>query len=358
MKITFCNITYMNYYMGNIVEDMPKIGGEYVADDYVCDEKCNFINVNNKFYGAIENKGANIDLSELGLDGAGHVDGVCVVWCAKNKDGKTVIVGWYNNASAYSEMQQVPETPMSGIDHRYYFKADAKDSYLLPIDLRDHEVDLFVDDKCDESAAVNYLAIDTEKEENPVASDVLNYIDNYQGMRINIQPEQFDEPADMGVALTEEQFNEGCELYQSGQMFEFLPYAYRCFGETGSVQHAYGLATTLKNLHQYDRAIEWYNKVIEIEGPSWDILGEIAYMHVQCEHPQKAIETATKSIELLQEDNSEFKCEMYSIMFDSYSELGQMDESIAMLDKIIETSQIPEQVEYIEDMKAEMLAGK
>ena len=79
MKITFCNITYMNYYMGNIVEDMPKIGGEYVADDYVCDEKCNFINVNNKCYGAIENKDANLDLKELGLDGAGCVDGVYVV---------------------------------------------------------------------------------------------------------------------------------------------------------------------------------------------------------------------------------------------------------------------------------------
>ena len=141
MKILFCNIAYMNQYVGNIEQDIPKGGGAWVAQHKDAHEKWNFLNVNGNCYGFVMNQNDQFHIERL--EGTSkqetQAEDVTVVWCARKDADQTVIVGWYENATVYRFYQESIVTPF-GLDRHYFVKAKADDCYLLPEDYRTYPI--------------------------------------------------------------------------------------------------------------------------------------------------------------------------------------------------------------------------
>ena len=97
MKIIFCNITYLRFYDGRIAGELkPASGGRWIRDNDDAHEKLNFLNMDGKCYGNVQDSGDIMHLEKL--NGVSSKDSfaedVTVIWCSL-KDKKTVIVGWY-----------------------------------------------------------------------------------------------------------------------------------------------------------------------------------------------------------------------------------------------------------------------
>lgn len=141
-KVIFCNITYMNHYVGISDDDKPKYGGSWVAENEDAHEKFNFLDYNGRCYGYCPFKANQINLDRI--VGAAYkeekIDDVLVIWTAKKDElGTRVIVGWYEHATVYRRWQEINTYGfhLQQDFFPYYFTdAAAKDCYLLPEDKR------------------------------------------------------------------------------------------------------------------------------------------------------------------------------------------------------------------------------
>ena len=134
MRLLFCNIGWAEHYDGR-ANDAPRRGGSY-NDDNIGHEVCNFLPYRGKVFGYVQvaHQG-KINIGRLGANkGAESVDGITVVWTAGPDDGGTVVVGWYNNATVYSEAQALerPHGPRkirsgAGSAARNQLEADCRD---------------------------------------------------------------------------------------------------------------------------------------------------------------------------------------------------------------------------------------
>lgn len=79
-RVLFCNIAYLPYYDTKLDTVEPQNGGAYVLNEY-----------NQLHIEKIDPLAKNRE----------YIDNVLVVFCAKPKDGHSVIVGWYKNATVY-----------------------------------------------------------------------------------------------------------------------------------------------------------------------------------------------------------------------------------------------------------------
>jgi hypothetical protein len=117
-KILFCNIAYMKYYDSDVQEyDVPKNGGRYVNENNDALEKDNFhlcrdgyirgyveTKYNDGYQIASKPKDLHIERIEKGSTDS--ISEVTIIFCAKSDIvGKTIIVGWYNNATVYRKRQ-------------------------------------------------------------------------------------------------------------------------------------------------------------------------------------------------------------------------------------------------------------
>lgn len=139
MRILFCNIGWMEKYEGQTDSDQIIGGGSYVKENGIGHEVCNFRKVNGRVYGYVRVNG-DINLNRIDENNQGKfLDKVLVVWLATRPEGNTVIVGWYNNAIVFEELQTFEEIPAlqakNGIS-RYLIETAAKDAVLLPVDAR------------------------------------------------------------------------------------------------------------------------------------------------------------------------------------------------------------------------------
>ena len=139
MTILFCNVGWMDKYNG-IAGDSIERGGKY-NNHSIGHEVCNFT-INQGFvYGYVQPVGDSIKLERLGASRKDEkIEGVTVVWTAGPENGGTVVVGWYNDATVYRNLQLI-ETPnliqsknkVTG----YRVKAPANKMVLLPMEHRD-----------------------------------------------------------------------------------------------------------------------------------------------------------------------------------------------------------------------------
>lgn len=85
-------------------------------------------------------RSAKINISRFGAKrGDAAVDGVTVVWIARNpRTKKTVIVGWYRNAFIHKDADHRRLKRLSDFDVGYQIEAPAVDAVLLPIDARSY----------------------------------------------------------------------------------------------------------------------------------------------------------------------------------------------------------------------------
>jgi hypothetical protein len=136
----FFNVAWMNAYRGISDIDAPLDGGSWTEKH----EVCNFLPISGRCYGFVQPpNGENINISRIGAkDDADYLDGVTIVWSARARSGKTVVVGLYRNARLYRERQKLP----SALEHQqrgfrledYFAECNAEDAFLISHKRRDH----------------------------------------------------------------------------------------------------------------------------------------------------------------------------------------------------------------------------
>lgn len=137
-KMIFLNVGWMRRYQG-LAGDTIVGGGSYVQEHGYGHEIYNFRPYEGYMYGYVQVKGT-IDIERLGAskedDSAGDI---LAVWVAREPQGGTFIVGWYNNATVYRKWQPSPQgskREYRGEELGYHVKARVEDCKLLPIDRR------------------------------------------------------------------------------------------------------------------------------------------------------------------------------------------------------------------------------
>lgn len=138
MSILFCNIGWMNHYNG-IDGDSIERGGEYNQHS-TGHEVCNFSNNAGTLYGYVQPTG-QIKIEKLRADEKDEsVSGVTVVWTARPKNGGTVVVGWYKDATVFREAQKITKPnaiQMKNGVSTFRIKAPADKAVLLPVEQRE-----------------------------------------------------------------------------------------------------------------------------------------------------------------------------------------------------------------------------
>lgn len=107
--IIFFGVGWMKAYKG-MKNDVIKHGGAFVEKNGFGHECYNFLKSDERYYGYVEHNNAEIHIEKIGADkNAGAIDGVTVVWFAKNPSrGGLWIVGWYKNATVYRAKEGMP----------------------------------------------------------------------------------------------------------------------------------------------------------------------------------------------------------------------------------------------------------
>lgn len=352
MKILFCNITYMNHYIGNIEKDKPKGGGSWVKKHQDAHEKWNFLNVDGRCYGFVQNKGDEFRIERI--DGvskqAPMIENVTVVWCAL-KNGETVIVGWYENATVYRYYQQSVGTPM-GLDRVYFTVADAANCYLLPEEQRTFVVGrASAQGKGSGFGESNFWYADSEVAKTDVIPAVLDYLHSHRTHRINRTNEAFLPrlAATKPLSAAEEKLADG--YFNIGEYHAFLSFGYRAFHNAPTADNAYNLAYALKELHQYSSAIEWYRKVIELEGESWEVNSSLPYLLMECGRHEEAAAEAEHLLTFPEAEEINTRCELYGILADNNHNLGENPKAISYLNRILAESTDPDLIAYTKQTK-------
>lgn len=151
--IVFCNIGWNNYYIDD--PNDPLIGGgSYVRENGTGNEKCNFLPIavtradseeeSIMLLGSFETKHNRGNSNQTHIERIRgckalrkeeYAGNVIVVWCAKNPDGKTCVVGWYKNASVCRFYDVIPIDADDGNEWERCFNVSAlyEDAVLLPI---------------------------------------------------------------------------------------------------------------------------------------------------------------------------------------------------------------------------------
>lgn len=364
MKILFCNITYMNHYVGNIEEDIPHGGGAWVKKHKDAHEKWNFLNVNGHCYGFVMNKGNQFHIERL--EGVSQqevqAEDVTVVWCAlkptENGTQETVIVGWYEHALVHRCYQNSFRSPF-GLARDFFVTAKAEDCYLLPEDKRTYTIGrAAVDGKGKGFGQSNVWYADSEYARENIVPEVVAYLGTNRVWRINRTSADFMEPADISIPLTEKENALADEYYGENEYMKFLPLGYRAYTSDPTSDNAYFMAAAMKELHQYEKAIEWFSKVIELEGESWDSTSNLPYLYMECGQHVLSMEVATKLLVFSEANNPVVRHEIYGILANNSFSLGNYEEAVSWLDKIIAESDDPHAVESAKLTRTEWLAIK
>ena len=139
MPLLFCNVGWMNKYNG-IAGDSIERGGKYNQHS-IGHEVCNFTKNQGLVFGYVQPVGDSIKIEKLGASKKDEkIEGVTVVWTAGPESGGTVVVGWYEEATVYRDLQSI-ENPnalqtKNGVTS-YRVKARADKATLLPVEQRE-----------------------------------------------------------------------------------------------------------------------------------------------------------------------------------------------------------------------------
>lgn len=298
MKILFCNIAYMLNYEGKTNRDITPTGaGQWVEDNEDAHEKWNFMNYDGYCYGFVQNKGKfRLERFEGANKNDNETDQVTIIWCAPIKSGKTVIVGWYENATLYRDYQDSVFTEATGLERIYFSKAKSEDCYLLAENLRTFEIGrASVEGAGRGFGQQNYWYAESDYARNELIPDVREFINKHKDSRINKVDNFFKEPVNIGGPLTQQEEEEANNYYNKGDYDLYLQLGYRSFNYKESSDEAFFIAIALKELYQFKESIIWFNKVIELEGETWDVIGNLSYLYEQV-GDQKEAKVARKKL--------------------------------------------------------------
>lgn len=351
MKVLFCNVAYLNYYDGRIAgEEKPNSGGRWVLENGDAHEKWNFLNMDGRCYGYVQGNSDSMHIERL--EGTSRRDEVAedvlVVWCAchPKKENGTVVVGWYEHATVYRDVQQMPATPISGLERDYWIKTKAENAYLLPTEFRTFKVGRAAQSgRGTGFGKQNYWFADSEYAKETLIPALMEFIESHRGYRMNQLNDAFECPEPC-LPLSEEEL----ALYDSmdnEQWLERLPLAYRWFQMSPSADAAYDVAFCLKNCFQYEKSLAWYEKVLDYDRTDDNTREELAYLYQQCQQYEKSIACAKELMRSEQaKSNQDYRDELYCILADNYYFSGNKKEARKWQMRILEESKNQDLIDH------------
>ena len=101
MALLVCRVAWMPGYQSD--NERAQGGGSYVDEGNVPHESCNFLSVDETYYGFVQNRGKQIGIERFGAEPTQEsIGGITVVFCAEDpRTGELVVVGWYTNATVH-----------------------------------------------------------------------------------------------------------------------------------------------------------------------------------------------------------------------------------------------------------------
>ena len=354
MRIIFCNTTYLRYYDGRIAGELKPIsGGRWVKENQDAHEKWNFLNVDGYCYGYVQgNEQMHIERIDKKFAKQESGDDVTVVWCAKHPEkGETVIVGWYEHATVFRYLEYSKITPATGLDRAFWFCTEAENAYLLPEEERTMVIGRASKDGTGNGfGQMNYWFADSDYAKENIIPKVREYIETHKESRINILTKEFDPPTNM-TPVTKEELDKVGDLDNLTD-FEYLPIGYRLFEyQKQDADGAYLIGKALCNLHQYTKAINWFEKVLELDPEDWDTMGLLIYVYSQCEMHEKAVDLAKRLLDSPTAVEKSVRDEVYCMLADGYFFQGNVAEAVMWQERILQESCNKELIEYTKNLK-------
>ena len=360
MKILFCNIAWMKYYLGATDEDKPINGGSYIEENEDGGESYNFQDYNGNCYGYVMLYG-NMAL-EKHFEGVASnqssVNDVLVIWVATNKDSETRIVGWYKNATVYREDQF--EEAFTNQNHNLYYriKASARDCYLLPEEQRTFPIE--------RASTVgtgmgmgrsNIWYAESQFAQNILIPKVVDYIENYNGEYANIvyNDEILNEVinSDQSTLSFSDLFNKGSRCYENNNILEGLKYynTARLIKETPDL--LFNIADVLFSLNCFDKARPIFEKVIELEGYKLDTLNRLMHIHDFTRNREKTLYYCERILSLLgnTKEDIEGKIFYYYVMFRIYVSQEEENKAREIIDIISNLSTEEKNKDLVRNLK-------
>jgi len=276
MKILFCNIAWMKFYNGISEDDAPYYGGEYIRKSKEGTESANFRDYNGKCYGFFEFKG-NIDLKkyfeETKADQS-FIENILVVWVAANMKNETRIVGWYENATVYQEVQAIGSYFFPEFSRYFRIEALSKECHLVSEIDRNYSVDLnALSQFALNLRHSNAWYVDSTKQEVTGLQKLLEYIEGTQNSFVQtyLSEEVLDEmlpETNKDYNSYQELLDKGIEHYDNWETLKALKYfnTARSVSETAEV--LWEIYYCLFELFYLNKAKIVMDKIVELEGPS------------------------------------------------------------------------------------------
>lgn len=349
MKIIFCNITYLRYYDGRVAGELkPETGGRWVQENEDAYEKWNFLNMNGNCYGYVQGMGEQIHIEKLGkvYNHQDSADEVIVVWCAIHPDRGTVVVGWYEDATIYRYLEELPVTPVSGLERYYRFSCKAEDAYLLPEEERTFKIGRASKDGVGKGfGQSNIWFAESEYAKEIIIPGVLEFMSAHKESRINTMTEEYmDHGNKEPLSSRELAYAEGLANEESK---EFLPYGYRLFANEPSADNAYKIAASLNFCYQYSLALPWYEKTVELDPDDYITKGILAYMYQQLGMFDKSTATGKEILGSIGENDEALRDEIYCMFADNCFFSGDIREAITWQEKILSESKDKDLIENV-----------
>ena len=341
MKIIFCNITYMKNYTGVTNEDfLDKSGFSWVREHMEAGEQYNFLDYNSKCYGYMVQDNINIERLEGVTARDAEAEDVLVVWCSKKPNKSWVsIVGWYKHATVLPSRYEIVHG-LYGMEEIaiYNCYADAHNCHLLPEEKRIYPIPFAAKEgkgKGMGQASIWYA--DTAYAKKEIIPKVLNYIESYKGEFINTV---YDDATLSVCSDTDEDFDTFFErarnCVEQGDYYEglcLLNLALKMKPDEPDTIFNMGMA--LEGLFQFERAIKAYEKVVELEGESWDNLRGLPQLYETTGRYADVLRTADILLKMPEAQNIGTRCRLYSYKADAYCYTGRYLAGIQYLDKVI-----------------------
>lgn len=348
MYIIFCNIAYLKYYDGRVAGEIkPKTGGRWVQENEDAHEKWNFLNMDGRCFGFVKASGEEFHIEKfdkkyLHFD---ETNNVLVIWCAIHHERGTVIVGWYENATANRFLRETRCTPVSGIDRYYWFECRAEDAYLLPEDKRTFTIGRAAKDGVGKGfGQSNTWFAESVYAKGNIIPKVLEFISSHKEDRINTLTREFLDSGDKTPLTKQEE--EYAKKLTDDQNLEYLPFGYRMYANDPSADNAYAIAISLNNCFQYSMAIPWFEKTVELDPEDIDTRGKLAYIYQQVEMYDKSTEIVKDLLDKVPDEDVDLKDELYSILADNYYFEDKIEDAISWQEHILQESKNEELISY------------
>jgi hypothetical protein len=138
----------MRDYQGDRKGDKLIATHRYVQEHGAGFESLNFYPTEGVCYGFMplwrNGEHLRLNLKNLGAQPNDYsVEDVFVVWTARHPDGRSLIVGWYDHATAYAEARNRPSFPsdlVSTPEIRYWIEAPVEHCHVISEDERSFEI--------------------------------------------------------------------------------------------------------------------------------------------------------------------------------------------------------------------------